>query len=61
MTAARDPVESRTKIGGDGALCQLEGSGYLRKTSPPFMTKVTRLTALMSLVGSPDTAITSAK
>jgi hypothetical protein len=34
---------------------------YLRNTVPPFMTNETRLSTVMSCVGSPGTAITSAK
>ncbi len=34
---------------------------YLRYTTPPFITKLTCVTALMSFVGSPGTATTSAK
>ena len=42
----------------DLAQFQLDGTRY---TTPPFITKLTRLSTLISLVGSPGTAITSAK
>ncbi len=39
----------------------LTAADYLRYTVPPFITNTTRFSTLISFVGSPGTAITSAK